>query len=182
MSARLTLITVPRDNDARTPRFPEGGRLELASDSLPEPVGIRLAEAAAIFHAPEIALDAAFGAEAVAALAEVDLGRWAGRPMAEVAQSEPEAFALWRTDMAFAPDGGEALLAARARAGRWLASLAGRSGDMVVLTSMIMARLLLTAALDAPLPLIWRLDLMPWSMTGLTRYRDRWSLRLGSLP
>ena len=98
--------------------------------------------------------------------------------MAEVSQSELEAFALWRTDMTFAPEGGEALMAARARADRWLASLAGRSDDMVVLTPMIMARVLLTAALEAPLPLIWRLDVMPWSMTELTCYRARWSLRL----
>lgn len=177
MSARLTLIAVPSGDDVRSPRFPGRQRLNLDAAGLPEPVRSRLAGADALFHAPEIALGT-FRGEAVAALAEVDPGRWAGRAMAEVADAEPEAFALWRTDMAFAPAGGEALLSARARAGRWLASLAGRSGDMAALAPMIMARVLLTAALDAPLPLVWRIDVMPWSATGLTRHRDRWALRL----
>lgn len=179
MSAHLTLIAVPWDNDARAPRFPGRQRLDLAVAGLPESVRVRLADADLLIHAPEIAVDAAFRAEAAEALSEVDHGRWAGRTMAEVADAEPETFALWRTDMAAAPEDGESLLAARARAGCWLASLERRSGNVVALVSATMARVVLTAALDAPLPLIWRLDVMPWSEVGLTRHRDRWALRLG---
>jgi broad specificity phosphatase PhoE len=179
MSARLTLIAVPSGDDIRSPRFPGRQRLEIALAGLPETVRARLAEAGTIVHAPEIALDADFAAEAATVLAEVDHGAWAGREVAEVAAAEPEAFALWRTDMAFAPPDGESLQDARARANHWLASLGGRSGNILVVTGMIMARLLLTAALEAPLSLIWQLDVTPWSTTELTRFRDRWSLRLG---
>lgn len=177
MSARLTLIAVPSGDDARSPRFPGRQRLDLPLSGLPERVRARLAATDAVFHAPEIGLGATFAAEP--ALSEVDHGRWTGRAMAEVAEAEPEAFALWRTDVAFAPDDGESLLAARARVGLWLASLDGRSGDMAALASVTIVRLLLTAALDAPLPLVWRFDVVPWSTIELTGFRGRWALRLG---
>jgi len=178
MALRLTLIPVPAGNDARAPLFPGRDRLDLPFEGLAESVRRRLAEADRIIHAPEIVLGSG-GAEAAAALSEVDYGGWTGRAMADVATGDPEAFEVWRTDMAAAPHGGESLLAVRARVGRWLATIEGRQGHLTALCSPVVARIALTAALDAPLTMIWRLDPMPWAMIELTFHRGRWALRLG---
>lgn len=183
MAARLTLIAVPTEADRRAPRFPGRDRLDLPFARLPEAVRRCLAEADHLIHSPEIVLGPSPAvrarSEADAALADLDYGSWARRPMTEIASADPISLEQWRTDMAAAPHGGESLVDARARIGRWLASLEGRSGAIVALCPATVARIAVAAALDAPLPMIWRLDPMPWSATELTRYRDRWALKLG---
>ena len=182
MAARLTLISVPTGNDRRAPRFPGRDRLDLPFESLPETVRRSLAEAYRLIHSPEIVLGASAAvrapAEAAGALAELDYGRWTGRAMTEIAHDDPDGFDLWRTDAAAAPHGGEAIADARQRIGGWLASLEDRSGSIVALCPALMTRLVLVAALDAPLPTIWHLDPMPWSASQLTRHGGRWALRL----
>ena len=154
MAARLTLIAVPDDTDRRAPRFPGRDLLDLPFESMPEPVRRSVAEADQLIHAPEIVPGSnpavRAQSEADAALADLDYGRWARRTMAEIAQTDPGGFALWRTDMAAAPHGGESLVNARARVGRWLASLEARSGAIVALCPATITRIALVAALDAP--------------------------------
>ncbi len=183
MAARLTLISVPTGNDRRAPRFPGRDRLDLPFDSLPETIRRRLAEADSLIHSPEIVLGVhatvRTRAEAAAALFELDYGGWTNQVMADVADETPGAFDLWRTDMAAAPHGGESMLDVRGRIGRWLASLDERSGSIVALCPALIVKIALVAALDAPLPMIWRLDPLPWSATELTRHGGRWALRLG---
>lgn len=187
MAHRLTLISVPTDDDRRAPRFPGRDRLDLPFDSLPEAVRRCLADADHLIHAPEIALGASAAvrapAEVAEALSDLDYGSWTNRPMAEVAAADPAGFEVWRMDGTAAPHGGEAIAGARDRVGRWLAALDGQSGCIVALCPAVIVRIALAAALDAPLQMIWRLDPMPWSASHLTRHGDRWSLRLGqALP
>lgn len=179
MTAHLTLIVIPSADDRRALAFPGRDRRDLLIGGLPENVRMRLGAADRLLCAPEIALDfggAAIPLEAVDALADVDFGAWAGRPMAEIAERDPEAFTLWRTDMAAAPHGGEALLDVHARVGRWLVPLEKGSVAMV---SATIARMILAAALNLPLPAIWQFDPQPWAAIELMRYKGRWNLRLG---
>ena len=182
MAVRLTLISVPIDNDRGAPRFPGRDRLDVAFDSLPEPVRRCLDDADHLIHAPEIVLGFSAAlrapAEMAEALSDLDYGNWANRTIADVAGSDPAGFEVWRMDGAVAPHGGEAIAGARDRVGRWLAALDGRSGAIVALCPALIVRIALTAALDVPLQMIWRLDPMPWSASQLTRHGDRWSLRL----
>ncbi|WP_370677091.1 histidine phosphatase family protein [Pleomorphomonas sp. PLEO] len=182
MAARLTLITVPTDNDRRAPRFPGRDRLDLTFESLPETVRRCLSEADHLIHAPEIAIGpnatVRVPAEVAEALSNLDYGNWANRTMTEIAGADPAGFEVWRMDMAAAPHGGEAISSARDRVGGWLAGLEERSGAIVALCPATIVRIALTAALEAPLSMIWRLDPMPWSACELTRHGDRWSLRL----
>ncbi|WP_169453550.1 histidine phosphatase family protein [Pleomorphomonas oryzae] len=178
MAARLTLISVPTGNDRRAPHFPGRDRLDLPAEGLPEAVSRCLADADRLVHPPEIAIGAGHPApvETTKALSDLDYGNWTNRAIADIAGAEPAAFELWRTDMTAAPHGGESFAVARQRVGRWLASLA--ETPVVALCPTTIVRLALVTALEAPLPLIWRLDPMPWSATELTRHGGRWALRL----
>lgn len=180
MAAHLTLISVPTGNDRRAPHFPGRERLPLPSEGLPDAVRQCLAEADRLAHPPEIAFGDGHPApvETTKALSDLDYGGWTNRAIADIAGAEPAAFDLWRTDMAAAPHGGEPFASARHRIGRWLVTLEEMSGSIVALCPATVVRLALVAALDAPLPMIWRLDPMPWSVSQLTRHGGRWSLRL----
>ncbi len=179
MTARLTLIVVPPLDDRRALAFPGRDRRVLPFDSLPDGVRNWLSSADRLFCAPEIAIESgtlAIRFDAGDALAEVDYGAWAGRVMNEIVERDPEGFTLWRRDMAAVPHGGESLIAVRARLTSWLVSL--EKGSMAMVSATI-ARVLVAAAVDLPLPVIWQLDPQPWAAVELTRYRGRWSLRLG---
>lgn len=179
MVAHLTLICVPNIDDRRAPTFPGCDRRAVPFGSLPDSVRERLVAADRVLLAPEIELEASaitIPVEAVAAVSEVGYGAWAGEAMSDIAERDPEAFTLWRTDMTAAPHGGEALLDVHARVRRWLVPLEKRS---VALVSATVARVILAAALDLSLPAIWQFDPQPWAAIELTRYKGRWSLRLG---
>lgn len=183
MSLGMTLIPVALGGDSRQPVFQSRDRMRLAGEDLPAAVRRRLAEATGLIHPPEMTIDAADAVpartEAAEALSDIDYGNWTERRPIDVARLDPGAFELWRTDPTAAPHGGESLADVRMRVDRWLTSLDARSGHLAALCPAIVAKVVVAAALDAPLSIIWRLDLLPWSMTELTQFRGRWTLRLG---
>lgn len=183
MAVRMTLICVPTGNESYAPLFPSRDRLVLPFEILSEKIRRRLNEADHLIHSPAIVIGSSASvrarAEAAEALSDLDYGSWTNRAMADIARDDPGAFELWRTDMAAAPHGGESVVSARERVGQWLTSIDERIGHIVTMCPAVIARIVLVAALDAPLPMIWRLDLMPWSAVELTRYGGRWALRLG---
>lgn len=183
MALRMTLIPAPTAEGISQPIFQGRDQRRVGGEDLHEAARLRLAEATVLSHPPELTIEADVSAkvriEAADALSEVDYGSWTRRPLSDVARLAPQAFELWRTDLMAAPHGGESLVHVRARVGRWLKSVEQQSGRIVVVCPSLIAKVVLSVALDAPLPLIWRLDLLPSSATELTHYQGRWMLRLG---
>ncbi|MCK6426912.1 MAG: histidine phosphatase family protein [Burkholderiaceae bacterium] len=65
-----------------------------------------------------------------ARLAELDFGRWDGRPWSEISRED---FAAWEADfLGHAPGGGESLAALRLRQANWLAERDGATVRLVV--------------------------------------------------
>ena len=114
-------------------------------------------------------------AEVVPALRDADFGRWAGRTLAEVEETDPDALALWLGDPAAAPHGGEPFTAVLDRTAQWLRSLDGR---VVAVTHPAIIRAAVVHALTAPAAGFWRVDVEPLGLTRLTGSGDRWTLRL----
>jgi broad specificity phosphatase PhoE len=110
------------------------------------------------------------------ALAECDFGRWAGLPLREVAERDPDGVHAWMTDPAAAPHGGETLLAVLARVRGWLEAQATRSGTGVAITHAGVVRAAVVAALEAPPSAFWRIDVAPLSITELHAHDGRWTV------
>ncbi|MER5767192.1 histidine phosphatase family protein [Streptomyces sp. NPDC001985] len=113
-------------------------------------------------------------------LGEWDMGRWRGRSLAEVSRDEPDAVGHWLTDPSAAPHGGEALTALCARVGGWLDALPPDTGRLVAVVDPAVARAALVHALGLPLPVFWRLDIAPLTLTELSSRAGRWNLRCGT--
>lgn len=162
-----------------------------ALDEPLEPAGLAAATAVAGQYSPEPAAltgpalrcrqtAAALGLSAGvdADLTDWDLGRWAGRSLAEVAASDPAAVQAWTSDPGFAAHGGESLNALIGRVGRWL------DGDLPVprpdrflaVTPAAWLRGAVVHALRAPASAFWRVDVAPLSVVELRGRPGRWSL------
>lgn len=110
------------------------------------------------------------------ALAECDFGAWAGRPLAEVASTAPEAVHAWMTDPDAAPHGGESLTALLARVRAWLDDQAAQDGTAIAITHGGVVKAAVVAALDAPPSAFWRIDVSPVSITELHAHDGRWTV------
>ena len=113
-------------------------------------------------------------------LRDCDFGRWAGRALGDVKQSEPDAMAQWLSDPAAAPHGGESIVDLMARAAAWLASLTARSGQIVAVTHPSVIRAAVVNALGAPATAFWRIDVPPLAIVELKGQGSRWTLALRS--
>ncbi|MEU9113211.1 histidine phosphatase family protein [Streptomyces sp. NPDC048483] len=111
------------------------------------------------------------------------MGRWRGRPLAEVAAAEAEAVSAWLSDPGFAGHGGESLRALCGRTEDWLTRLAATSGRIVAVVEVDVVRAAVVAALRLPEEAFWRLDVPPLTVTELSGRGGRWNLGLGrALP
>jgi broad specificity phosphatase PhoE len=144
------------------------------------------AEAAAVLGVPWIVDDR---------FREPDFGRWQGKSLEEVAESDPDGLATWARDVSAAPHDGESLTDLVARLGRdvlgiqpstsgpLVADARGRRlGPRLAIASPLVVRALVTGVLEAgratPGDTIFRIDVEPWSLTTLTCHHGRWNLRL----
>src|SRR5262249_14322664 len=87
--------------------------------------------------------------------------RGAGLSLREVAAREPDAVREWMTDPDAASHGGESLRSLLARVGDWLAAQAALDGSAVAITHAGVVKACVVAALDAPAPAFWRIDVAP---------------------
>ncbi|MFF9349117.1 histidine phosphatase family protein [Streptomyces sp. NPDC014734] len=112
-----------------------------------------------------------------------DMGRWAGRRLADVGADEPDAVSAWLADPSAAPHGGESLLAFCGRVGEWLESVPGPDGGdrvrWVAVAEPAVVRASIVAALALPASAFWRLDVAPLTLTGLRGRSGRWNLECG---
>jgi broad specificity phosphatase PhoE len=108
---------------------------------------------------------------------DLDYGRWSGRDMTEVAESEPESLTAWITDVAAAPHGGESIAAMIVRIGARLATQIDAGGHTVVVTHPAVIRAAVIAVLDAPAESFRKIDVRPFCIAELTSDGRRWALR-----
>jgi broad specificity phosphatase PhoE len=108
------------------------------------------------------------------ALADLDCATWRGQVLGSVPPAE---LAIWLTDPAQAPHGGESVVNLVARVRGWLDSLAARRGRIVAVTHPAVVRAVVLVALDAPPKSFWRIDVAPASRTVLHLRGQAWTLR-----
>jgi broad specificity phosphatase PhoE len=178
----VTSLADELSSSRRWSRHTEPGRAVLSG---PELRCRQTAEALGLTPAPD------------SALADWNLGAWAGRTLDELLATDPAAVQGWLTDPAFAPPSGEPLTTFLGRVATWLdttltadapeaatgevrrAGVAGASSSsIVVVCTSAVIRAALTHALQAPAATFWRLDVAPARTVELTGTPGRWSLRV----
>ncbi|GAB3436949.1 bifunctional RNase H/acid phosphatase [Flindersiella endophytica] len=107
-------------------------------------------------------------------LAETDFGQWDGLTFAEVRDRWPAELNAWLTSTAVAPPGGESFDAVLARVRQARDKILRTYGGQTVLavTHVSPIKLLASLALDVSTPTIFRMELMPASITELRWYSD----------
>lgn len=107
-----------------------------------------------------------------------DLGGWAGRPLAELAERDGEGLAAWLRDPDARPHGGETLAELVARLAALLTgepALLSGEGDLWVAEPLVV-RAAVVAALAAPPALVLALDVAHGGSALLTGGGGRWRL------
>jgi probable phosphoglycerate mutase len=99
-------------------------------------------------------------------LIELDYGRWDDRPIAAI---DPADWARWRSDVAFAPPGGESLLTVHARVERWLRTVLGSSDTIVAVSHVSPIKAAVCVALGVDDAASWRMHLATASICRLAR-------------
>jgi broad specificity phosphatase PhoE len=107
-------------------------------------------------------------------LADLDCGRWRGDVLGGV---RPADLAVWLTDSASAPHGGESVVDLMERVGGWLESLTASPSRTVAVTHPAVIRAAILLALDAPPKSFWRIDIAPASRTEMHYRGHAWTLR-----
>ncbi|WAL45635.1 histidine phosphatase family protein [Rhodococcus pyridinivorans] len=118
----------------------------------------------------------AFGvpAEIDSALRELDYGRWCGAGLDELPESD---LAMWLTEPASAPHGGESVEDLICRIGTWLAAQDDSYERVGVVTHPAVVRAATVCALDAPASSFRRVDVGPLDVVRLYGGPGRWTLR-----
>ncbi|MGI5379955.1 histidine phosphatase family protein [Streptomyces sp. CA-251387] len=114
-------------------------------------------------------------------LRELDMGRWQGRTLDEVAADEMDALAAWSTDPRAAPHGGESVAELCHRVAAWTDALAPDAGRVQAVVDQAVARAAIVHALSAPERSFWRVDVPPLAVVQLTGRGGRWNLRMGTV-
>ena len=113
-------------------------------------------------------------------LGDLDVGRWRGLPLTEVAARWPAELSAWLADADAAPHGGESLRHLVDRVGSWLAEREWAAGSTVLVVAPLVARAAAVVALGGNPQLLRRLDVAPLARVVLTGDADAWRLRLGA--
>jgi broad specificity phosphatase PhoE len=107
-------------------------------------------------------------------LADLDCGAWRGNVLGGVL---PADLAVWLTEPAQAPHGGESVVDLIIRIRGWLDSLRSHRGRLVAVTHPSVIRAAIVVVLDAPPKSFWRIDVGPASRTVLHFRGQAWTLR-----
>jgi broad specificity phosphatase PhoE len=107
-------------------------------------------------------------------LADLDCGAWRGNVLGGVL---PADLAVWLTEPAQAPHGGESVVDLIARVRGLLGSLSGQRGRLVAVTHPSVIRAAMLVVLDSPPRSFWRIDVGPASQTVLHFRGQAWTLR-----
>ncbi|MFE7516283.1 histidine phosphatase family protein [Streptomyces sp. NPDC057540] len=184
MTVRLTLISPATSEALREIRFDDDGPLDPAGVARAEALAHAVGPAPHAYASPSrrcrrTARALGLPAEPVEALAGCAMGRWRGRTLEAVAAAEQAEVAVWLSDPAAAPHGGESLRDLRIRVGAWLEGLGDDAGRVTAVAEPDVIRAATVHALAAPDAMAWRLDVRPLTAVHLTGRAGRWNLRAG---
>lgn len=170
MISRLSLLAHAPTPAQRAFRFP--------GDEPIEPIGPGVAERAATeigrwdraWRGPERRSTETAVALAIEAAPQEELrawsmGVWTGRPVTEVAEQDPAAFAAWRTGPDAAPEDGESFRCLLARVGTWIDAHTPTDHQALVVADPSVIRAAVVHLLRAGHDAFWALDIEPFSLT-----------------
>ncbi|MFD9934385.1 histidine phosphatase family protein [Streptomyces massasporeus] len=184
MTSRVVLISPAMNQSLRQARFDDGATLDADGRARASAAAGSLPPAARVVVSPGVRCRETAGALGLegteaAELAGLDVGRWRGRTLDEVAVAEPEAVGRWLTDPSCAPHGGESVRDACVRVGHWLGALRETNGRTLAVVEPDVVRAAVVHAVGLPASAFWRLDVAPLTATELSGRAGRWNLRLG---
>lgn len=113
-------------------------------------------------------------AQARPELADLDHGGWRGNSLGDI---DPGDLAVWLSDPACAPHGGESIVDLVDRVRQWLQTASTHPGRLVAVTHPAVIRAVILVALDAPAKSFWRIDVAPVSRAVLHHRGGAWTLR-----
>jgi broad specificity phosphatase PhoE len=182
MSIRLTLICHGVTRATRDAAFPLDEPLDAlgAANVSKAAASVRRVDTAwtsPALRAMQTATALNLAATIAVELRDIDLGRWAGRSMADVAAAEPDEFAAWVGDAGAAPHGGESVRDLLQRGEAWLNALDRDAGRVVAVTHSSVIRAAVIAVLGARPDAFWRIDAAPLCRVSLQGNRGAWTLR-----
>ncbi|GEB52755.1 MULTISPECIES: histidine phosphatase family protein [Streptomyces] len=187
MTSRVSLVAPAMSASLRAARFDDDGPLEPGGAARARAMAGALPVAARMCVSPTVRCREtarALGLEAVAEgeLARLDVGRWRGRTLEEVAAAEPEALARWLSDPRAAPHGGEPVSALCARVAARLDGWGTEGGRTLAVVEPEIVRAVAVAVLGTGPDPFWRLDVPPLTLVEVVGGPGRWRLRLGGEP
>lgn len=182
MSLRLTLIAHAATEAMRAAKFPLDEPLEAAAYAKAAALAGHLGRVDAAWTSP--ALRAVQTVEALGlramvdpVLADIDLGQWGGKSLAQVATDDVTSLARWMEDPAFAPHGGESIESLLLRIAHWLDKIGEGTGRVVGVTHPAVIRAVALIALGAHPRSFWRIDIEPLSLSRFDSHNRRWTVR-----
>ncbi|MER7479261.1 histidine phosphatase family protein [Streptomyces sp. NPDC126510] len=184
MTSRVVLVSPAMNRSLRQARFDDGGALDEGGRERASAAAGSLPRAARVVVSPSARCRQTAGALGLdgveeAGLTGLNVGRWRGRTLDEVAVAEPEAVGRWLTDPSSAPHGGESVRDACARVAHWLDGLRETDGRTLAVVEPDVVRAAVVHALGLPTAGFRRLDVPPLTATELSGRAGRWNLRLG---
>ena len=182
MRARLSWVCHGPTEANRNSRFPADEPLEAKGVQQAGAIATQLGTVDRAWASPALRARqtaAAMGLDATTqpSFRECDYGRWQGRSITELHETDPEALSLWMMDLDTAPHGGEPLSAVFARVGDWMKSHIGDGGHAVIVTHATVIRAAVLHVLQAPPSAFWTIDIEPLSIVEMTTDGRRWQLR-----
>lgn len=182
MHTRLTWICHGPTIANREGRFPLNEPLEQSAATDTAALAERLQRADHVTSSPALAaLQTAeilnLTAAADAKLADMDYGRWKGRPLADLHTKEPDALIQWMTDPDAAPHGGESLSKLQARIAGWMEDRQAADGHIVAIANATVIRAAILHVMKAPPGSFWLADIEPLAILRMSFDGRRWALR-----
>ncbi|MFF4896132.1 histidine phosphatase family protein [Streptomyces sp. NPDC001068] len=185
MSIQLTLLCAPGGDPTQDPLL---GDAHLSQDAMHMADAARavLSPGEQAVRAPSMRCSETADAIGLVAssepmLRDLNVGRWSGRTVREVAAADPAGFTAWLTDPDATPHGGESVRQLCRRSAEWLGSVAPHTGHAVAITEAAVVRAVLIDALAVPARAFWHLAVPPLRAVFLTWRGGGWDVQFGGV-
>jgi broad specificity phosphatase PhoE len=182
MTVRLTLLCHASTSAVRGAAFPADEPLDpqgqvKASALAGDLSRVDVAWTSPALRARQTAAALHLDAEVDHTLRDIDIGRWAGRSLAETQTAEPDELAAWTSDPSAVPHGGESIVDLLERIAPWLDARSRDRRRSVAVTHSAVIRAAVILAIDAKPTSFWHIDVAPLCRVDLRGDGHRWTLR-----